>query len=228
MANNEIEQITTNGTSDKKRSKSKTEINHNNDYSYISDYLQVTNRIFKQMLISSLEGVDKIVKRLNTSEKINYIRQYACLIHHLFYVQLRESQWKYYYDIHMQENIWFGLVSKKWAAMNSIHHIYGRSKTLIVQHLTTLQRQLQEASQALQDFGNPSLPQCLSEINNPVDFTTMSAMVTAVVGKGQHKLKQQFEYNKKILKLDSTDHRLVQYVYDLKPNKQQIRSIHNI
>ncbi|CAF5179409.1 unnamed protein product, partial [Rotaria sp. Silwood1] len=96
------------------------------------------------MLISSLEGADKIVKRLNTSEKINYIRQYAYLIHRLFYVKLRESQWKYYYDIGMQENIWFGLVSKKRAAMNSMHHTYGRSKTLIVQHLTTLQRQLQE------------------------------------------------------------------------------------
>ncbi|CAF5019800.1 unnamed protein product [Rotaria sp. Silwood1] len=30
-----------------------------------------------------------------------------------------------------------------------------------------------------------------------------------------------------MLKLDSTDHRLVQYVYDWKPNKQQIRSIRN-
>ncbi|CAF3904051.1 unnamed protein product [Rotaria sp. Silwood1] len=203
MANNEIEQVTTNGTSDKKRSKSKKEINHNNDYSYISNYLQVTNRIFKQMLISSLEGADKIVKRLNTSEKINYIRQCAYLIHRLCYVQLRESQWKYYYDIAVQENIWSGRVSKKWAAMN-------------------------KASQALQEFGNPPLPQCLSEMNPPLDFTTMSAMVTAVVGKGQHKLKQLFEYNKKMLKLDSTDHRFAQYVYDLKPNKQQIRSIRNI
>ncbi|CAF1278215.1 unnamed protein product, partial [Rotaria sp. Silwood1] len=167
----------------------------------------------------------KIVKRLNTSEKINYIHQYAYLIHRLFYVQLRESQWKYYYDIGMQENIWFGLVSKKWAAMNSMHHTYGRSKTLIVQSLTTLQRQLQEA---LQEFGNPPLPQCLSEMKPSLDFTTMSAIVIVVVGQGEHKLKQQFEYNKKILKLDSTDHRLVQYVYDLKPNKQQIRSIRNI
>ncbi|CAF4797478.1 unnamed protein product, partial [Rotaria sp. Silwood2] len=53
-------------------------------------------------------------------------------------------------------------------------------------------------------------------------------MVTALVRKGKHKLKQQFEHNKKMLKLDSTDHRLVQHVYDLKPNKQQIRSIRNI
>ncbi|CAF1448651.1 unnamed protein product [Rotaria sordida] len=53
-------------------------------------------------------------------------------------------------------------------------------------------------------------------------------MVTALVRKGQHKLKQQFEHNKKMLMLDSTDHRLVQQVYDVKPNKQQIRSIRKI
>ncbi|CAF4631110.1 unnamed protein product [Rotaria sp. Silwood2] len=53
-------------------------------------------------------------------------------------------------------------------------------------------------------------------------------MVTALVRKGQHKLTQQFEHNKKMLILESTDHRLVKNVHDLKPNKQQIRSIRNI
>ncbi|CAF4817519.1 unnamed protein product, partial [Rotaria sp. Silwood2] len=228
MINNEIEQVTTNGISKKENSKSKKQINHNNDDSYIPDYLKVSNRIFRQMLISSLEDADKIVKRLNTSGKINYIRQYAYLIHRLFYVQLQEEQWKYYYDIGMEDNIWSGRVSKKWAAMNSMYYTYGRSKTLIVQRLKTIQRQLQQASEALQQFGNQPLPQCLSEMNPPLDFTTMSAMVTAVVRKGQHKLKQQFEYYKKMLKLESTDQRLVQYVYDLKSSKQQIRSIRNI
>ncbi|CAF1529434.1 unnamed protein product, partial [Rotaria sordida] len=180
------------------------------------------------MLINSLEGAKEIVKILNSKDKINYIRQYAYLIHRLFYVQLQESQWKYYYDIGIQENIWWGCVSKKWAAMNSMNYTYGRSKTLIIQRLKAIQRQLQQASQALQQFGNQPLPQCLSEMNPPLDFEKISAMVTAVVRKGQHKLKQQFEHNKKMLKLDSTDHRLVQHVYDCKPNKQQIRSIRNI
>ncbi|CAF3827736.1 unnamed protein product [Rotaria sp. Silwood1] len=75
--------------------------------------------------------------------------------------------------------------------MNSMNYTYGRSKTLIVQRLQTIQRQLQHA---LQDFGKQSFPQCLSEMNPPLDFTTLSAMVTAVVRKGQHKLKQQFEW----------------------------------
>ncbi|CAF2888162.1 unnamed protein product [Rotaria sp. Silwood2] len=84
--------ITTNGTSETQRSKSKKQINHNKDYSYIPNYLKVSNRIFKKMLISSLEGAKEIVKRLNSKDKINYIRQYAYLIHRLFYVQLQESQ----------------------------------------------------------------------------------------------------------------------------------------
>ncbi|CAF5118962.1 unnamed protein product [Rotaria sp. Silwood1] len=88
MANNEIEQVTTNGTSETQRSKSKKQINHNKDYSYIPNYLKVSNRIFKKMLISSLEGAKEIVKRLNSKDKINYIRQYAYVIHRLFNVQL--------------------------------------------------------------------------------------------------------------------------------------------
>ncbi|CAF1367817.1 unnamed protein product [Rotaria sp. Silwood1] len=229
MINNEVQQITTNGNSEKTRSKCKKQNNHNyNDSSYIPDYLQVSNRIFKKMLISSLDDAKNIVRRLNSKEKINYIRQYTCLIHRLFYGQLQESQWKYYYDIGIQQNIWSGRVSKKWAAMNSMNYTYGRSKTLILQRLKTIQRQLQQASQALQNFGNQPLPQCISELNPPLDFTKLNAIVTAVVRKGQHKLKQQFEHNKKMLMLDSTDHRLVQNVYDLKPSQQQLRSIRNI
>ncbi|CAF4105840.1 unnamed protein product [Rotaria sordida] len=193
-----------------KHSKSKKQINHNNDYSYIPNYLKVSNRIFKKMLINSLEDAKEIVKKLNSKDKIKYIRQYTYLIHRLFYVQLQESQWKYYYDIGIQENIWSGRVSKKWAAMNSMNYTYGRSKTLIIQRLKSIERQLQQASQALQDFGTQPLPQCLSQMNPPLDYEKLSAMVTAVVRK------------------DSTDHRLVQQVYDLKPNTQQIRCIRNI
>ncbi|CAF5127011.1 unnamed protein product, partial [Rotaria sp. Silwood1] len=143
---------------------------------------------------SSLDGAKEIVKRLNSKEKINYIRQYAYLIHRLFYVQLQESQWEYYYDIGIQQNIWSGRVSKKWAAMNSMNYTYGRSKNLIEQRLKKIERQRQEASEALHNFGQQPLPQCISEMNPLLDFTKLNAIVTAVVRKGQHKLKQQFEH----------------------------------
>ncbi|CAF2793051.1 unnamed protein product [Rotaria sp. Silwood2] len=228
IINNEVEEATTNGPSQIKGSKCKKEKNLHNDSNYVPDYLKVSNRVLKQMLISSFDNAKDIVKRLNSKEKINYIRQYTCLIHRLLYVQLQESQWKYYYDIGVQENIWTGRVSKKWAAMNSMNYTYGRSKHLILQRLKKIQQQLQQSSEALQNFGNQPLPRCLSDMNPPLDFTKMSAMVTALVRKGQHKLTQQFEHNKKMLILESTDHRLVKNVHDLKPNKQQIRSIRNI
>ncbi|CAF1557721.1 unnamed protein product [Rotaria sordida] len=80
--------------------------------------------------------------------------------------------------------------------MNSMNYTYDRSKTLIVQRLQTIQRQPQQASQALQDFGNQPLPQCLSGMNPPLDFTTLSAMVTAVVRKAiqnRKKMEEQIE-----------------------------------
>lgn len=36
-----------------------------------------------------------------SNDEINFVRQYAYLIHRLFYVQLQQDQWKYYYDIDM-------------------------------------------------------------------------------------------------------------------------------
>ncbi|CAF1331705.1 unnamed protein product [Rotaria sordida] len=193
----------------------------------LPDYLKVSNRIFRQMLISSLEDADTIVKRLNTIEKLNFARQYAHLFHRLFYVQLQQDQWKYYYDIDIKENIWSGRVSTKWALMNSMYHTYGRSKQLIEQRLHTIARQLQEASPKIQEFSNQPLPPCILEMNPPLDFPFFVAIITAFVRKGQYKLKQQFESKKKMLILDSTDHRLVQAVYNLKPTKQQIRAIRN-
>lgn len=199
----------------------------NQTNSYIPNYLKVSNHLFRQMLMNSLEHVDTIVHQLNTNEKLDFIRQHACLLHRLFYVQLQEDQWKYYHDIGIKENIWSGRVSKKWATMNCMYYTYGRSKQLIEQRLKTIERQLYEASQALKNFTDQPLPLFMLEMNPPLDLTKISAMITSIVRKGQHKLRQQFEYNKKILMFDSMDHRLVHQVYELKPNQQQIRYIRN-
>ncbi|CAF4776757.1 unnamed protein product, partial [Rotaria sp. Silwood2] len=77
MINNELKQATTNGTSQIKHSKCKKQNNLTNDSDYVPDYLKVSNRVLKQMLISSFDDAKDIVKRLNSKEKINYIRQYT-------------------------------------------------------------------------------------------------------------------------------------------------------
>ena len=70
------------------------------------------------MLTSSLEdsaATNRIVKQLNTCEKIHFVCQYAYLIYPFFYVQLQEDQWKYYYNVGINEIIWSGRVSYIWS-----------------------------------------------------------------------------------------------------------------
>ena len=79
----------------------------------LPDYLKAPNLAFKQMLSTALDGADKIVRRLDTNEKVEFTRQYAYLIHRLFYVQLQQEQWDYYYHIGVTENMWNGRFPKK-------------------------------------------------------------------------------------------------------------------
>ncbi len=56
-----------------------------------------------------------------SNDEINFVRQYAYLIHRLFYVQLQQDQWKYYYDI----DIYYlkGLRSESMGNVTSYHDL---------------------------------------------------------------------------------------------------------
>ena len=189
----------------------------------LPDYLKAPNVAFKQMLSTAMEGADKIVQCLDTNEKVEFTRQYTYLIHRLFYVQLQQEQWDYYYHVGMTENIWNGRVLKKWAKDNSICYTYGRSSTFIEQRRKKIAQQLLQAENILKEFEEQPLSKWISESGDPpLDLQLMSSVVTAFVRKGQQKLRRQFEQNKQMLTLDSKDHHLVQSFYELKPNEQQV------
>jgi hypothetical protein len=188
----------------------------------LPDYLKVPDRAFKQMLSTALDGADKVVHQLDTAEKLDFARHYACLIHRLFYVQLQHEQWDYYFQLGMKDNIWTGRVSKKWAKLNSIGHAYGRSAALIEQRRIKIQQQLLQAGNTLKEFGDQNLPVWISQNSPPFDLQAMSTVITAYVRKGQHKLRQQFEHRRRLLIFDATDHRLVQAFYDVMPSQEQV------
>jgi hypothetical protein len=93
---------------------------------------------------------------------------------------------------------------------------------LIEQRRKKIQQQLLQAGNALKEFGEQPLPTWISQSNPPFDIQAMSAAVTAYVRKGQHKLRGQFERNRRMLIFDATDHRLVQAFYDLTPGQQMV------
>jgi hypothetical protein len=43
-----------------------------------------------------------------------------------------------------------------------------------------------------------------------------------VILKGQSRLRQEFDYRRKILEFDSNDRHLIKKFYDLQPNKEQV------
>ena len=196
-------------------------------YQELPDYLKVSDFAFKQMLSTTVEDADKIVQCVNTAERVILIRQYTYLVHRLLYIQLQQEQWNYYYQVGTTENIWNCRVSAKWAKENSICSRYGRSSAVVEQRRKKITQQLERAENAFKEFEEHSLPPWILECNLPFDVRTISSAVTAVVRKGQYKLRRQFEQNRQMLLLDSTDYRLVQAFYGLTPSLQQVRLSRN-
>ena len=49
-----------------------------------------------------------------------------------------------------------------------------------------------------------------------------SHAIDEYVKKGQKRLKEEFDYKKKMIGIDSNDHYLIRSFYDLQPNEEQV------
>ena len=95
----------------------------------LPDYLNVPNRIFKQMFISASEHVisadrhDMINRWLDISTNMQYIREHARLLDKLLYLQLQQSLWTDYFQIGSIENVWASEIQEKMATAEQ--HVNG-------------------------------------------------------------------------------------------------------
>ena len=62
-----------------------------------------------------------------------------------------------------------------------------------------------------------------SQCQPPIDSNILSNAIIECVNKGQQRLRQEFDYKKKMLELNSNDHDLINKVYELQPNEEQLR-----
>ena len=69
-------------------------------------YLKVSDRIFKQMLLNAIQGGDTIVKCLDTNEKIQIVRRMTEVTNNLEYFDLQRHLWQDYYNLGIKENMW--------------------------------------------------------------------------------------------------------------------------
>jgi hypothetical protein len=103
-------------------------------------------------------------------------------------------------------------------------YTYGRSKTFIKQRRKKIEKQLKKAENALKLFEQQTSSNCAQETDGVavLSINVLSSIVGAFVHKRQQKLRDDFQYNRKMLLWDSTDDHLVQAFFHLKPMKKQV------
>ncbi|CAF1448082.1 unnamed protein product, partial [Adineta steineri] len=181
-------------------------------------YLKVPDQIFKDMLSKALVGEQNIIELLlDTPEKLQFVRTYTHLLNNVFYLKLEQNFWEHYNTVCMSEDIWSVPMIKDMAKQNNLCRFKFKTKIQLERHYTLIVKRLREAENKLDQHKQQPM-------NRSFNMNKLSAILTAFVQQGQHKLSKEFERKKLILQYDANDHRLVKAFYHLKPTENQIRS----
>ena len=185
-------------------------------------YLKVSDHIFKQMLSNTIKDGDKLIECLDTQEKLHFIRQMTEVTNHLHYLDLQQHLWQDYYNIGVKEgNVWAPKLSKSFAKQHHTCRTYGFPKHIIEQRQKKITYQLQHTINELQQY-LIKLEQYAQEWQPSFDSTSLSNAINECVKQGQQRLRQEFEYKRKMLDLNSNDHHLITTFYQLQPNEEQV------
>ncbi|CAF1569781.1 unnamed protein product, partial [Rotaria sordida] len=86
-------------------------------------YLKVSDRIFKRILVESIENGSKLIESLNTPEKVQIVREITEITNNLYHKDFQEKLWQEYYNISSQDMHWELKITKQFARQNSLHQI---------------------------------------------------------------------------------------------------------
>lgn len=181
----------------------------------IPKYLNVPDNVFKNMLSTSLEGMENIVQSLDTPGKLQYTRVYTQLVNNMFYLKLKQDFWKTYYQVVITEGIGSLQISKQMVKENNLHRIQFMTQDKIETRQNVIIEQLQQAENELNKHKQLAVDQS-------IDINRLATVIPAFVRKGQHKLSNDFQRKKLLLQLDANEYRLIQEFYDLKPSEDQV------
>ncbi|CAF4198290.1 unnamed protein product, partial [Adineta steineri] len=188
------------------------------------DYTDISDQTFFQILSTACNGnIDKHNCLLNEKHKqIQLVHHYATLIDRLSYAKLQVLQWNYYHHIGTTQHIGTRRISKQLAEKNSICYTYGKPKALIDQRLKKSQEELQQAQHAVQYFEEIILCNAAPHMDCHSEIQSLSSILQKFVHQMQENIRNEYEYKRRKLYLDSTDHQLVQAFFDFKPDRSQI------
>ncbi|CAF1491381.1 unnamed protein product [Rotaria sordida] len=185
-------------------------------------YLKVSNRIFKQMLSDAIENASKLIVSLNTSEKLHTVREMTEVTNNLYFKDFQEKLWQEYYNISFQDNNWESKITKHFARQHNTCQMYRPRKSYIQERFATIAKQKERIRKQLDEYLNKLLHD-VQEWQPPIDGYLLTNAINECVLHSQKRLKEEFQYKKEMLKLDSNDHQLLRKFYELKPNEELIQ-----
>lgn len=233
--NNRQNNKPTTTTTKNKKAKKTTEEDYNDQslsmyhmQSFKPHYLRVSDDKFKQMLSNVMQGDDgdKIIQSLLSNQKLQIVRQMMEVANNVYYFDLQRQLWQEYYSINLKVENNIGTprrrFSKSDAKQHNTCHMARFPKHAIEKRQQTIVHQMQRATNEYNQY-LAQLNTWTSQCQPPVDSNILSNTIIECVNKGQHRLRQEFDYKKKMLELNSNDHALISKVYELRPNEEQLR-----
>lgn len=190
---------------------------------YKSLYRNVSDKTFKRMLSQAVTDGDQLVCSIDTHEKLQFIRQITELTHNVYYFGFQRDLWQDYYNIGLKHgNVWAPRLAKSLAKQLHTCVTYGYPKHIIEKRQRTIQRQIEHTATEL----NQRLIELLilaQQWQPSIDLNLLSIAMNECVKSSQKRLRQEFDYRRKMLELDAHDHHFISKFYDSQPNEEQVR-----
>jgi len=188
---------------------------------FVPPYLNVSDKMFKEMLSATIKDGDKVVQSLNTDENLQFIRRMTQVVNTSNYILLQKDLWQTYYELGIKDTAWPMRISKQIAREHNTCQMVGQPQHFVEQRLKTIERQMQQVVNELQhNFTKLSL--WTQQCQPPIDVNLISEVINKCVENGQKRLRNEFEYKKTMLQCDYDDHQAITRFYVLNPNEEQV------
>ena len=184
-------------------------------------YLRMSDKMFKQMLSNEIEHDDNTIQCLDTKEKIEFVRQMTEATNNLYYFDLQRQLWQAYDDIGMKEGVWMFRVSKSFAKQHHTCRSYGFAKHIIDKRQNKINQQFKQAIDRVQQY-IIELEQNVQQWQPSIHPAILSNAINECVKNAQRRLRQTFDYKKKMLTFNYNDHHWIKQFYHLQPSQEQV------
>ena len=197
----------------------KRPVNHLSEF--VPQYLNVSNRKFKQLLLSHVKDKRDIISSLNTREKLGFVRQITCTVNTSKYVLLQEDLWGAYYEYGTKDGSWPQRLSKKIADEYYTCQMFGPPQHFVEQRRKTIECQKQRLMKELQQYGL-QLASWSHQVQPPIDAQVLFEAIGKCVEQGQKRLRNEFAYKKRMLQCNYDDHHAIGQFYLSSPDSDQV------